>query len=575
MLRLLRPYRADVAKGLLALLFTHAFAALGPWILKLGIEAIEDGPHGPPLWRFAILLVLAAGCDGVFRYASRLLLIRASRFVEYDVRRSLHEHLQRMPVPALSRFDVGDLMARITNDLNAVRMFIGPGLMYTSGTALALIFCITLMLRLSPELALVAIAPLPVMTIAVVLVTRAVHTRVALVQEGFAHLTTRVRESLSGIRIIRAHAREEGQIALFEEASNEYLRRNLSLARVQRVFMPAMMLFTGLALALVLWRGGLLVMSGHLSLGDFVAFTGYLFLLMWPMAALGWTINLFLRGAAAWNRIEAILLEEQEPLLERGAHPDGAGTLGFENVTFSFGERPVLRGVTFDIPAGTTVALVGPTGCGKTTLLALLARLRVPDSGRILLDGTPLPEWSLTSLRREMAFVPQDPFLFSDTILANLLVGHPQATPENVHDILHEVSLAEDISGFSRGLDTRIGERGVALSGGQRQRATLARALLRCPRLLVLDDPFSNMDGATEELILQRIDSRLRDCTVLLTSHRPSTLRRVDHIVFLKEGRIVEEGSPGILADAGGHFAHYLERQNLAEGLREDAGDAS
>jgi ATP-binding cassette subfamily B protein len=569
MLPWLRAYRKTLAAGLVGIVFAQLFSALSPWVLKSGIDALGDPAPPRPIRDFALALVLLASLDGVFRYVMRKTVIGVSRRVEYDLRRALYAHIQRLPGPFFSRFEVGDLMARVTNDLNSVRMFLGPGLMYTANTVLILSFCVTLMLRISPPLTLVALCPLPLVTISVVLVMRRIHDRATSVQEGFAVLNTRVRENLSGIRVVKAFAQEATQIALFEEACRDYLERNMALARVQRLFAPAMMLFTGIAAALVLWRGGRAVMAGAISLGDFVAFSGYLALLMWPMAALGWTLNLFQRGAAGWARIRELLDEPAEPLDAGGRCPDGPGEIRFEGVRVRLGSREALAGLDLVIEPGRTTALVGPTGAGKSTMLKLLARLVQPTEGRILVDGVPIEEWDLAALRGALSFVPQEAFLFSETIARNLSVGRPEADDREIRAVAELAALAAEVDAFADGFESLVGERGVTLSGGQRQRTTLARALLRDPRILVLDDAFSNMDTGTEEAVLSGVADRLRGMTVLLVSHRLSTIRRADRVVYLERGRVVESGTHRELVDAGGAYARFVRRQRLLEELDE------
>jgi ATP-binding cassette subfamily B protein len=406
-------------------------------------------------------------------------------------------------------------------------------------------------------------------TISVVIVMRRIHDRVTSVQEGFAVLNTRVRENLSGIRVVKAFAQEANQISLFEDACRDYLERNMALARVQRLFLPAMVFFTGIATALVLWRGGRAVMSGAISLGDFVAFSGYLALLMWPMAALGWTLNLFQRGAAGWARIRELLEQPAEPLAAGGRRPAGPGEIRFEGVRVRLGGRDVLAGLDLVIEPGRTTALVGSTGAGKSTLLELLARLVAPDEGRILVDGVPLEEWDLAELRSALSFVPQEAFLFSETIAQNLSVGRPGADEREIRAVAELAALAAEVDAFADGFESVVGERGVTLSGGQRQRTTLARALLRQPRILVLDDAFSNMDTGTEEAVLSGVADRMRGMTVLLVSHRLSTIRRADRVVYLEHGRIVESGTHRELVDAGGAYARFVRRQRLLEALEE------
>ncbi len=572
LLRWVRPHRGELLLGSVGIVVTTGLSALGPWILKEGIDSLGDSTPATPVLYFAIALVLLSVVEGVFRYVMRRTIIGVSRKVEHDLRGSLYAHVQRLPLPRFESFEIGDLMARATNDLEGIRMVVGPGFMYTLSTFLVVLVSLAFMIRISPELTLWAFAPLPLISLTIALVMRLIHDRILRVQEGFANLTTRARESFAGMRVIKAFAREESQEREFAAVNEDVLGRNLALARVQRVFFPALTWFMGAALALVLWRGGLLVMSESLSLGEFVAFTSYLFLLMWPMAALGWTINLYHRGRASWVRVRDLLAIPEEPL-DEARPPAGHGAIELRGVSLERGGRGILSSIDLSIRPGELVALVGPTGSGKSSLLRLLARLLPPTQGTIVLDGVPLDDWNLVALRRAIAFVPQETFLFSDSIAANLALADPAASRERLREAAVQAKLADEIDAVG-GFDAVVGERGITLSGGQRQRATLARALLRSPRVFLLDDAFSSMDADTEETILAGIGGRLAGSTVILVSHRLSTIRRASRIVMLEEGRIVEDGPHDELLDAGGAYARFVHRQRILEELEGENGAA-
>ena len=570
----LRRYRGGIAMGLLMVVLANAFHVLLPWLLGRAIDALgEPGTGRGTLAVYAALIVGTAVLGGAARFGMRQILNTLSRRVEVDLRDDFFAHLVRLDAPFYGATRTGDLMSRATNDTQAVRMAIGPGIMYLVNTfamtALALFF----MFRYSASLTLVALIPLLALPPAMLHFGRVIHRRFERIQEHLGHLSTMVQENLSGVRIVRAYRQEESQQAEFEELNAQYLEKNMDLARTSALFHPLLQVFTGLGMLAVLWVGGLQVMAGTITAGDFVAFGFYLVMLTWPMVALGWVINLFQRGAASMARINRIM--EARPQVTEPAHPRALertrGEVEFRNVSFRYPgtERWVLRDVSFRIPAGSTAALVGPTAAGKSTVVHLLTRRYDPAEGQVLLDGVPLDELSFATLRAAVGVVPQDAFVFSDTIAANVGLGLDGGPDDaaRVEAAVRVARLDEAIAAFPRGLETRLGERGVNLSGGQRQRATLARALAMDPPVLILDDALSAVDTHTETEILRGLRTVMAERTALIVSHRVSAVMGADLILVLDEGRVVERGVHTDLIRAGGLYATLLRRQLLAEGL--------
>jgi ATP-binding cassette subfamily B protein len=585
----LRPYRAAFAWGLVLVVVANAFQVAGPWILKVAIDGLID----PAVTRARIgalagLIVAAAVLGGAARYGMREILNGVSRRMEADLRNDFFRHLLRLDAAFYGTVRTGDLMSRATNDTLAVRMAAGPAVMYTVNTAATFVFALTLMTALSPRLTAYAFIPMVLLPPVVLGFGRVIHRRFEAIQEQFSTLSTTVQESLTGVRIIRAYTREDEQERRFDALNREYRSRNMSLAWESGAFHPVLGLIATLAMVLVLWLGGREVMAGRITVGTFVAFGFYLTLLIWPMIALGWVVSLYQRGAASMGRLNRIL----------GALPDVAspvdpvplgsagGRVEFRDVSFRYPgtERWVLRGVSLVAEPGETVAVVGPTGSGKSTLMALLARIWDPTSGEILLDGVPLTRADPAAVRRMLGFVPQDTFLFSETIAANIGLGLPagsgpapaggggpdpsSAEPRAAVAAAARVArLHDQITSFPRGYGTVLGERGINLSGGQKQRTALARAVARDPVVLVLDDALSAVDTHTEAQILEELRAVMRGRTSFIVSHRVSAVMDADRIVVLEEGRIVERGTHGELAAAGGTYARLLRRQMLEEGL--------
>jgi ATP-binding cassette, subfamily B, multidrug efflux pump len=579
-LPLVQPYRAPIAAGLLLVVVSNAAGVLIPALLGRAIDAMSrPGATRTLLAGQAALIVAVALLSGAARFGMRLVLNGTSRRIETDLRRAFFVHLLGLDAAFFGSTRTGDLMARATNDTQAVRMAVGPGIMYLVNTIVMTGFVLIFMMRYSPALTLLALIPLALLPPVMIYFGRAIHRRFEAIQDHFGTLTTMVQENLSGVRIVRAYRQEAAQQREFTALNREYVERNMALARIQAIFNPLLAFLAGAGLLIVLWFGGRQVMVGQISAGQFVAFLLYLGLLIWPMIALGWVINLFQRAAASMGRLNRILgrvpaiLDPATPV----ASPTIRGAVEFRGVSFRFPgtERWVLRDVSFTIPAGSTVALVGPTGSGKSTIAALLGRRYDPDEGEILLDGTPLPALPLDTLRAAFGFVPQDAFVFSETIADNIAFGMPPAPDRDarIRRAAEVAQLADTVAEFPRGFDTRLGERGINLSGGQRQRATLARAIARDPRVLVLDDALSAVDTQTEAAILAQLRAVLRGRTAVIISHRVSAVIDADVILVFDDGRLVETGRHAELIRQPGVYARLLRRQLLQEGLEGGAGD--
>lgn len=573
----LRPYRAGIALGLVLVVVANAFGILTPWLVGVAVDALE----WPDITARVVLLYAAAVVgvallSGAARYGMRELLNGISRRVETDLRNRFFEHLLRLDASFHGTKRTGDLMSRATNDTQAVRMAAGPAVMYLVNTVVMTAFALALMIRVSPRLTLVTLVPMLLLPPIALGFGRIIHRRFERIQDHLGRLSNLVQENLSGVRIVRAYGQEEQQRREFDALNEGYLQRNMELARTSALFHPVLTFLTGTGMVILLWYGGRQVVAGSVSVGDFIAFGFYLAMLTWPMISLGWVINLFQRGAASMGRINRILAVEP-----RVAEPDDPvplvrvrGEIEFRNVSFRYPgtERLVLDDVSFRIPAGSTVALVGPTGAGKSTVVALIARLYDPDEGAILLDGVPLPRLSLRELRGAIGLVPQEAFVFSETIADNIAMGLDtgERREERIREAARIARLEEAIAGFPEGYQTRLGERGINLSGGQRQRTTLARALARDPRILVLDDALSAVDTHTETEILTGLRHVRRGRTAIIVSHRVSAVMDADLILVLDEGRVVERGTHHELIRANGLYSSLLRRQILAEDLDGD-----
>jgi ATP-binding cassette subfamily B multidrug efflux pump len=575
-----RPYRRAMAAGLVCVVLANAFHILGPWLMKLAIDGLGD----PEVTRariatYAGLIVAVAFAGGAFRYGMRELLNGVSRRVEADLLNDFFRHLLRLDATFYGSTRTGDLMSRATNDTLAVRMAAGPAIMYTVNTIASFTFALAFMVWISPRLTLWAMLPMIALPPLVLFFGRIIHRRFEEIQEQFSSLSTFVQENLTGVRLIRAYTQEDEQRRHFDTYNADYRTRNMRLVLTAGAFHPLLMLIAGTAAVLVTGLGALEVMAGRMTVGDFVAFGFYLTLLVWPMIALGWVVNLYQRAAASMGRLNGIF--RTEPAVGTPAAPreltDARGAIEFRNVTFQYPgtRRAVLDDVTFAVTGGSNVAIVGPTGAGKSTLVSLLVRLYDPTRGEILLDGIPLTDIDPSELRRRIGMVPQDAFLFSDTISANIGLGVEGPADEAVRRSAEVAQLREQIEDFPNAWETMLGERGINLSGGQKQRATLARALARDPLIVVLDDALSAVDTHTEAAILADLRGITASRTTFIISHRVSAVMGADEILVLDGGRIVQRGTHPELIAAGGTYARLLERQLLEEDLEVELNAAT
>jgi ATP-binding cassette subfamily B protein len=606
----LKRYRGGLVWGGFCVLFNNGIWILFPQVLRRAINDLHSGVTRQKLLTYSLLIIAIALIKGLFQFLTRWVVIGISRDIEFDLRNDLFAHLERLSYSYYQRNRTGDIMARATNDLNAVRMLLGPAIMYSANTLVFTAGALAFMLAISPKLTLFAFLPLPIASIVIQHFGRRIHERFERIQSMFSDISARAQENFSGARVIRAYVQEQAEIAAFENANQEYIRRSLGLVRLMGMLWPTLELMLGAAVVIVLWLGGRQVLLGKMNVGDFVAFNTYMVQLTWPVIALGWVINIFQRGTASLVRIEEILAEQPEIADETIGSSKEIGTAGervigpskiqtrpprdvafqspddpiirsldlsgeieFRNLNFAYNGTSVLHDINLRIPAGSSLAIVGPTGSGKTTLVSLIPRIYDAPPGTVLIDGRPIRQFPLDSLRRQIGFVPQETFLFSDTIRENIAFGIAQedgeASLEDIKAAAEAANIAQDIEAFPEGYNTTVGERGITLSGGQKQRTAIARAILRSPRILILDDALSSVDTNTEDKILNHLRAIMRGRTTIFISHRVSTVRNADAIAVLHQGRIVELGTHDQLITRNGYYTDLYNKQLLEEELAE------
>lgn len=565
------PYKTSLIAGILCILAGVIFNLTIPIIVGHAIDENWTRISWPQLTFSAVKVLGASFVSGAFLFLQRRIIIGMSRHVEYDLRQDFYTHLVDQPLSFFHDHRTGDLMARATNDLSAVRQLAGPMIMYTMQTIFVVILILPLMFRLNLRLTLLLFITMPLVSLTVKFFGQQVHIRFEKIQDFFSQITVRAQENFTGVRVIRAYAQEDAEMAQFENLNRQYAERNLSLVRIDALMRPLMTFLIGIGFVLIIWVGVPLAVRGEMSVGDFAVFNMYLTRLIWPLIALGYVVNLYQRGTASLKRLHAIFAIKPAitDLPNVVPQPPIAGSIEFRNLTLTHRgvDEPVLQDINLTIPAGQTVAFVGRTGSGKSTVVNLIPRILEAPAGTVLIDGIPVRNYPLAQLRASIGYVPQETFLFSDSLAGNIAFGADHAELDQIERAADIAGLSEDISGFPDGFNTLVGERGITLSGGQKQRTAIARAIARDPRILILDDALSSVDTFTEEKILARLREVMHNRTSLIVSHRISTIRNADVICVLDDGRIIERGTHDELLTLGGEYAALYERQLLEEEL--------
>ncbi len=567
-------YKKKLFWGLLFILLSNIGSIYVPLILKDAINDLQKNVAANKLINYALLIVGASLFAGIFRFFIRQTIIVVSREIEFDLRFNFWEHIQRLPLRYFQNNSTGNIMSHATNDINAVRMFLGPAVMYSIDTSIRLIIVISIMISLNPQLTLYSLLPLPLLSFVVYKIGKMIHEKYTLIQEKFSDLTTKAQENFSGIRVIKSYVREENEINEWKNLSREFITRNMNMVRIQAWIMPILFLITGLSIIIVIWYGGAKVIQGTMNLGEITAFIVYLGILIWPMIAFGWVINIIQQAEASMKRLNKIFNEpfEIEDSTETNFNVTKLnGEIEFKNVSFKYGENLpfILKNINLKIDKGSTVAIMGHTGAGKTSFINLIPRLYDVTDGEILIDGINVKNIPINVLRQNVGVVQQESFLFSDNIVNNISYGLRDISKDRVVEVSKIANFDNDIQSFPHGYDTIVGERGITFSGGQKQRASLARALAIDPKILILDDSFSSVDTHTEEEILQKLKTFMRDRTSIIISHRVSTVQNADKIIVLSKSEIAEEGTHDELVRLGGIYADIHYKQLLEKELEE------